>query len=159
MCPCHIYNAVVKNIIQGSSLFLLKLTLFYMWYINTAPRDYCIWDVRVTIFEQLKGEIVPCLWKNFLETQMKKDKVWIVLTPSNVQQNFLLVAIRIATLCTHIVLLYVFYHKPFLVKSELTGRKSDTTKHTESLSKYFFKVFSLAKENWNTFLRIFMAYW
>lgn len=146
MCPCHIYNVVVKNIIQGSSLFLLKLTLFYMWYINTAPRDDCIWDVTVTIFEQLKGEIVPYLWENFLETQMKKDKVWIVLTPSNVQQNFSFVAIRIATLCTHIVLLYVFYHKPFLVKSELTEWKSDATKHTGSLSKYLFKVFRLQKK-------------
>lgn len=146
MCPCHIYNVVVNNIIQGSSLFLLKLTLFYMWYINTAPRDDCIWDVTGTIFEQLKGEIVPYLWENFLETQMKKDKVWIMLTPSNVQQNFLFVAIRIATLCTHIVLLYVFYHKPFLVKSELTGRKSDATKHTGSLSKYLFKVFRLQRK-------------
>lgn len=145
--------------IQGSSLFLWKLTLSYMWYINTAPRDFCIWDVRVTIFELLKGKIVPFLWENFLETQIKKDKVWTLLTPSNVQQNFLFVAIQIATLCTHIVLLYVFYHKPFLVKSELTERKSDATKHTGSLLKYLFKVFSLVKENWNTFLRIFMAYW
>lgn len=130
MCACHIYNAVVKNIIQGSSLFLLKLTLFYMWYINTAPRDYCIWDVRVTIFELLKGEIVPYLWEDFLETQMKKDKVWIVLIPSNVQQNFYFKQFQFATLCTHIVLLYVFFHKSFLVKSELTERKSDATKHT-----------------------------